>query len=88
MIERFLAYSLRWNCPIKLVWLAQGQMKSGNITVVRLNGSGFEYVTSRKKKTPQALQLADVLAAAYARGDDGDTSRKTSLTEKEGSNEG
>lgn len=88
MIERFLTYSLRWNCPIKLVWLAQGEMKSGNVTVVRLAESGFEYVTARNKKTPQNLQLCDVLAAAYARGDDGDTSRKTPLTEKEGSNEG
>lgn len=88
MIERFLAYSLRWNCPIKLVWLAQGEMKSGNVTVVRLHDSGFEYVTARNKKTPQSLQLCDVLAAAYARGDDGDPSRKAPMPEKEESNEG
>lgn len=88
MIERFLAYSLRWNCPVKLVWLAQGEMKSGNVTVVRLHDSGFEYVTARNKKTPQSLQLCDVLAAAYARGDDGDPSRKTPMPEKEESNEG
>lgn len=88
MIERFLAYSLRWNCPIKLVWLAQGEMKSGNVTVVRLHDSGFEYVTARNKKKPQSLQLCDVLAAAYARGDDGDPSRKAPMPEKEESNEG
>ena len=33
MIDRFLSYSLRWACPIKLVYLQDGQMKTGNITV-------------------------------------------------------
>jgi len=76
-MERFLVYSLRWRCPIKLVWLEEGQMKTGNVTVVALREDGFDYVTARAKTKPRALAFPDVLAAGYARGDDGDSSKKT-----------
>lgn len=75
-----MRYSLRWNCPIKLVWMQEGQMKSGNITVVNITEDDFSFTTARSKKTPQTLEFADILAAGYARGDDGDTSKKRQET--------
>ncbi|NLX82818.1 MAG: hypothetical protein GXZ04_03255 [Clostridiales bacterium] len=83
MIERFLSYSLRWQCPVKLVYMSEGQLKTGNITVVSLTEDSFDYITARKKKTPQTMRTADVLAASYARGDDGDTAKKQQHKEKE-----
>lgn len=76
MIERFLRYSLRWNCPIRLVYLEKGQMKTGNITVVALGPDSVSCLTARSRKTPRQLLLNDIMAAGYARGDDGDTSKK------------
>lgn len=77
-MERFLRYSLRWNCPIKLVYLEEGQIKSGNITVIELMEDAFVYVSSRRKTARMTLEFSDVLSAGYARGDDGDTSKKKS----------
>lgn len=76
MIERFLAYSLRWNCPVKLVYMKEGQMVSGNVTVVALKEDRFDFITARKKTKPQTLMMSEVMAASYARGDDGDTLKK------------
>lgn len=76
MIEPFLRYSLRWACPVKLVYLLDGQMKSGNATVVFFDGERLDIITARNKKTPQTLPLSAVLAAGYARGDDGDTTKR------------
>lgn len=76
VIERFLAYSLRWNCPIKLVYLKDGQMVSGNVTVVALHADSIDFLTARRKTRPQTLLIQDILGAAYARGDDGDTLKK------------
>ena len=76
MIERFLAYSLRWNCPIKLMYLQDGRMVSGNVTVVALDGDRVDFITARNKTKPRTLLLQDILGAAYARGDDGDTLKK------------
>ncbi|NLE70386.1 MAG: hypothetical protein GX611_09375 [Clostridiales bacterium] len=84
MIERFLAYSLRWNCPVKLVYMKEGQMVSGNVTVVALKGDSFDFVTARKKTKPQTLMVSDVMAASYARGDDGDTLKKMQQQKEQG----
>lgn len=83
MVERFLLYSLRWNCPIKLVYLLGGEMKSGNVTVLRFSGQEVDIITARSRKTPRTLPLRDVLAAGYARGDDGDTQSKARSACKE-----
>lgn len=87
MIDRFLSYSLRWACPIKLVYLKEGQMKTGNLTVVSLAEDSFEYTTARRK-TPQTMPMADVLAASYARGDDGDTLKKERQAQEKETDEG
>lgn len=83
MVERFLRYSLRWDCPIKLVYMDGGKMKTGNVTVLRYSGQEVDIITARARKTPRTLQLSEVLAAGYARGDDGDTAKKTRLPGKE-----
>lgn len=77
-MERFLRYSLRWNCPIRLMWMEDGRMKSGNVTVVNLGGDGFEFVSARSRGKRRALCFDAVLAASYARGDDGDTTNRAS----------
>lgn len=76
MTDHFLRYSLRWACPIKLVYLLEGQMKTGNVTVTALFEDSLEFVTARSKKKPILLPLSSVLAAGYARGDDGDTTKR------------
>ncbi|MGI6687089.1 MAG: hypothetical protein ACOX6Y_01780 [Christensenellales bacterium] len=73
MVRRFLEYSLRYQRPIKAVWLEEGKMASGNLTVTSLGEDSFSFTTSRNKKTPREMPLSDLLSAAYARGDDGDT---------------
>ena len=82
-MERFLRYSLRWGCPIKLVWLEGQAMNSGNLTVVAMGEDGFDYLSARSKTKPRSLAYAQVLAAGYARGDDGDTSKKTPAGDKD-----
>jgi hypothetical protein len=77
MVRRFLEYSLRYHRPIKAVWLEEGKMASGNLTVLTLAEDSFTFVTSRAKKTPREMALDDLLSAAYARGDDGDTLKNT-----------
>ena len=73
---RFLAYSLRYQRPVKCVWLTEeGTLKSGNLTVTRLDAEEFSYLTARNRKTPQTMRLDLMLSAAYARGDDGDTAK-------------
>ena len=76
MVHRFLEYSLRYHRPIKAVWLEGGEMVSANITVTAIGGDAFSF-TSGRKRTPREIPLADVLSAAYARGDAGDTLKNT-----------
>ncbi len=70
MVRRFLEYSLRRGRAVKLVWLAEGGMKSGGVRVIRLGDTDFDYLPARGK-TPRTMRVEDVLSAAYARGDDG-----------------
>ncbi len=78
-----MRYSLRWSCPIKMVYLLDGQMKSGNVTITSLFEEELMFITARNKKTPVHLPFSDILAAGYARGDDGDTSKREQKTPKE-----
>ena len=87
MTDHFLRYSLRWACPVKLVYLLEGQMKTGNVTVTALDEEGLEFVTARSKKKPTRLSLSSVLAAGYARGDDGDTAKRAKPQNHQENNE-
>ncbi|MDD4080510.1 MAG: hypothetical protein PHP02_03725 [Eubacteriales bacterium] len=82
MVRRFLEYSLRYHRPIKAMWLEEGKMVSGNITVTVIEVNTFSFIGSRKK-TPREMPIADVLSAAYARGDDGDTLKNTQRMKEE-----
>lgn len=70
MVRRFLAYSLAHNRPVKVLFA--DTMKYKNITVVMLEGNRLAYLTAGRK-TPLTADIGDILSAAYARGDDGDT---------------
>lgn len=76
MKERFLLYSLRRHRPIKAVWMEDGRMCAGNLTVVAMDGASFQYVTARRKKLPARMALDDLLSCGYARGDSGENGPK------------
>jgi hypothetical protein len=77
MVKRFLEYSLRHRRPVKAVWLEDGVMKTGNLTVTGMDETSISYVTARKKLKPGLMLIDDILSVAYARGDDGDTLYRT-----------
>lgn len=83
LTHRFLEYSLRHSRPVKLVWMTESGIKTGNVTVKRLDGETFSYMTARSKKTPLTMGISDVLSASYARGDDGDTMKNQQRESKE-----
>ncbi len=73
MIERFLRYSLEHGRKIKVVWqAADGAIRHENLTVLSIAGDSLFYLPPGRKKARE-MPLAAVLAAAYARGDEGDT---------------
>ncbi len=76
MTERFLLYSLRHRRPIKAVWMEEGEIKTGNLTVVALYDDSFQYVTARRKKAPAVMQKQALLSCCYARGDSGESEPK------------
>ena len=83
LTRRFLDYSLHWRRPIRLVWMAGEEIQTGNVTVIRLGESSFDYTSARSRTRPLTLPLDDVLSAAYARGDDGDTMKNLRRLEGE-----
>ncbi|MHC1786609.1 MAG: hypothetical protein AB9880_06090 [Christensenellales bacterium] len=72
-LERFLAYSLRWQRPIKVILMDESGTRSQNITVQGYDGQTLHYLSARSKKLPRSLPLDAVLSASYARGDEGDS---------------
>jgi len=69
---RFLRYSLDHGRRIKAVLMENDQMTQTNLTVTALDESSFAYVTA-KQKTPRTLPLTALMAAGYARGDNGES---------------
>ena len=70
MVHRFLIYSLEHVCPIRV--LLMDTMKYRNIVVSALEDGQVYYLDTRKK-TQCVMPESNILSAAYARGDDGDT---------------
>ena len=73
MVKRFLTYSLEREQKICVVLLQEGTMKKTNLRVTSIDEDEqgfFALLPGRKKQTHFAL--ADVLTAAYARGDKGE----------------
>ena len=73
MIERFLRYSLERETKICAVLMQDGQMKKTNlrVTAIDADSAGFDALLPGRKRAAH-FALADVLTAAYARGDRGE----------------
>lgn len=72
MIDRFLEYSLRHGRKILLMIQNEKGIRRVNLTVTRLEGDSVFY-TAARSAGEKALERSCILAADYARGDDGDT---------------
>ena len=68
---RFLRYSLNHERRIRAVLMENDKMVQMNLTVTALDGETFAFV-SAKQKTPRTLPLTALMAAGYARGDNGE----------------
>ena len=69
---RFLRYSLDHERRIKAVLMEENKMIQMNLTVTALDSETFTYI-SAKQKTPRTLPLTALMAAGYARGDNGES---------------
>lgn len=83
MIERFLRYSLEHKR--RITWMAADEKGIRRIsgTVTQLEDGRFFYKESPKKKERE-MMVCDVLSAAYARGDDGDTLKNEAMEAENG----
>lgn len=72
MIDRFLLYSLERQKKIVLMVMDEKGIRRLNATVTAIGDEAIEYTTGRSDKR-KTIVLKDILSAAYARGDDGDT---------------
>ena len=83
--ERFLLYSLRHNRPVKVLTQQDEALRYVTMTVIAMDNCRITYMTAQRK-TPLTMPIQNILAASYARGDDGDT-LKNEHREKEAENE-
>ena len=72
-LRRFLAYSLSHQRPIKIIVMDADGARSMNITVQAHDERSVSYLSAKNKKIPRQIALDMLLAAAYARGDEGDS---------------
>lgn len=72
MVDRFLRYSLEHGRKIAVIVQDENGIRRMNITVARADADTVYYTAARGKKE-KALPREQILAANYARGDDGDT---------------
>lgn len=72
MTDRFLLYSLEHQKKITLMMMDEKGIRRMNVTVTSIGDEAIEYVTGRSDKR-KSIALGNILSAAYARGDDGDT---------------
>ena len=70
MVERFLAYSLAHARAVRVLWA--DNLKFQNITVTALTEEEVTFLSARHKGL-ETRPISQILSAAYARGDDGDT---------------
>ena len=81
-LQRFLAYSLRRQRPVRVIVMDARGTRSMNITVQAHDERGVSYLSAKNKKIPRFIALDELLAASYARGDEGD-SLKNEETERQ-----
>ena len=75
MVDRFLRYSLEHQRKIAVILQDEDGIRKTNIIVTRIEAAAIYYITSRSKKE-KSLSREQILSAAYARGDDGDTMKQ------------
>ena len=83
MIDRFLLYSFEHRRRIALMVMDEKGVRRMNVTVVSIGDEAIEYVTSRSDKR-KSIAINDILSAAYARGDDGDTLKNEQMEKENG----
>ena len=74
LYERFLIYSLRSNKPVRVL-LDGEHMRYENFTVLSIDEESFVGLKPGRKN-PVTVPFDQILAVAYARGDNGDTSKE------------
>ncbi len=72
MTERFLRYSLEHARKIRLMIQDEKGIRRINAVVTQMDESAVYYVSAGAKKE-KSIGRPQILAADYARGDDGDT---------------
>ena len=69
-MERILRYSLDHRRPIRLIFQREGRLQQRNVQVLAL-GKDRVRLASRRPREEWEMDLADILGADYARGDEG-----------------
>ncbi|MBQ2952864.1 MAG: hypothetical protein IJE07_04850 [Clostridia bacterium] len=69
-MERLLRYSLEHERVIRLMLLTEGSLTQVNARIIAYDAEKIEFITTRSPR-PQTALRADVLAADFRRGDDG-----------------
>lgn len=69
-MERLLRYSLEHDRVIRMMLLHEGSLTQVNARVIAYDGEKIEFITTRSPR-PQTALRADLLAADFRRGDDG-----------------
>lgn len=69
-MERLLRYSLEHERVIRLMLLTEGNLAQVNARIIAYDAEKIEFITTRSPR-PQTALRADILAADFRRGDDG-----------------
>ncbi|MBE5797540.1 MAG: hypothetical protein E7327_09230 [Clostridiales bacterium] len=69
-MERLLRYSFEHDRVIRLMILQEGALSQVNARVIGYDAEKIEFITTRSPRT-QTVARADVLAADFRKGDDG-----------------
>lgn len=69
-MERLLRYSLEHERVIRLMLLTEGNLVQVNARIIAYDEERIEFITTRSPR-PQTALRADILAADFRKGDDG-----------------
>lgn len=69
-MERLLRYSVEHDRIIRLMLLQEGRLTQVNARVTAYDEKTIEFITTRSPR-PQTAARADLLAADFRKGDDG-----------------
>lgn len=69
-MERLLRYSLEHERVIRLMLFTEGGLSQVNARIIAYDAEKIEFITTRSPR-PQTALRADILAADFRRGDDG-----------------